>query len=364
MGWLRKRGNRYHVEYRDESGKVLAASSHSRKLDADRALRALETSSERVAGFDPRRGRIPNSEWAVMWLATKHDIKPKTRAGYESLLRSRVLPTFGAVSVNQITPAMVDTWVAEMVSEGLSPTRVRQAHQVLSSMMKAALRRGLIAGNPTDGTPLPAPVNRDQRFLSPNELASFCGAMPSRLQASAWVLGVAGLRFGEMAALTRDDIDILRRRIHVRRSVTEVNGRLVIGTPKNGKTRSVAIPATLARILNEQMLSHPHDVVFPDTAGGMLRVNNYRKYVVAACDAVGLETIRTHDLRHTAASLMLAAEPDVFIAMKQLGHSSISVTVDVYGHLLPGRVDDAADKLDTLIASGIARSGADIAQIG
>lgn len=364
MAWLRKRGERYHVEYRDQAGKVLAASSHRRKLDADRALRDLETASERVAGFDPRGGRMPASEWAGLWLATKHDIRPKTRAGYESLLRSRVLPAFGDTSLNQITPEMVDAWVAEMVAGGLSPARVRQAHQVLSSMMKAALRRGLIGANPADGTPLPTATGREQRFLSADELAAFCGAMPPRLQASAWVLGVAGLRFGEMAALTRDDVDVLRRRIHVRRSVADVNGRLVTGTPKNGKSRSVAIPATLTGIVNDQMLSHPYDVVFPDTTGSTLRVNNYRKHVVSACETVGLDPIRTHDLRHTAASLMLAAEPDVFIAMKQLGHSSIKVTVDVYGHLLPGRVDDAADKLDTLITAGMARAGSDIARIG
>jgi integrase len=181
--------------------------------------------------------------------------------------------------------------------------------------------------------------------------------MPRRLKASAWTLGIAGLRFGEMAVLTRDDVDVLRRRIEVRRSVSDVNGTLIIGTPKNGKTRTIAIPATLAAILNEQLLSHPHDIVFPDTKGGMLRIPRYRKHVLSACAEMGKDPIRTHDLRHTAASLMLAAEPDVFVAMKQLGHSSIKVTVDVYGHLLPGKAAEAADKLDQLISDGMTQNG-------
>ena len=96
-------------------------------------------------------------------------------------------------------------------------------------------------------------------------------------------MGIAGLRFGEMAALTRDDVDILRRCIKVRRSVSDVNGTLIIGTPKNGKTRTVAIPATLAAILNDQLLSHTHDILFPDTKGGMLRIPRYRRHVLSAC---------------------------------------------------------------------------------
>jgi integrase len=89
----------------------------------------------------------------------------------------------------------------------------------------------------------------------------------------------------------------------------------------------------------------------------MLRIPHYRQHVIQACAEIGIEPIRTHDLRHTAASLMLAAEPDVFVAMKQLGHSSIQVTVDGYGHLLPGRAVEAADDLDQLISDAMNQNG-------
>ena len=356
MAWVKKRGNRYHVQYRDDDGMRQAASTHARKLDADRALRDLQLNVDKDAGFDRKGGSLPVGEWSAQWLSTRHDIKPKTRAGYESLLQSRILPTFGTTPVNKLTPGMVDAWVTAMVDEGLSSARIRQAHQVVSAMMKSALRRGLVGSNPADGTPLPAAQKREQRFLTASELAAFAGAMPERLRASAWTLGIAGLRFGEMSALTRSDVDILRRQIEVRRSVSDVNGTLIVGTPKNGKTRTVAIPATLAEILNDQMLSHPHDLIFPDTQGGMLRIPGYRKHVMAACTEIGIDPIRTHDLRHTAASLMLAAEPDVFVAKKQLGHSSIKGTVDVYGHLLPGRAAEAADKLNQLISDSMTQN--------
>jgi hypothetical protein len=173
MAWVKKRGNRYHVQYRDDDGMVQAASTHVRKLDADRALRDLQVNVDKVAGFDPKSGSLPVNEWSTQWLSTRHDIKPKTLAGYESLLQSRILPAFGAIPVNKLTPGMVDGWVSAMVHEGLSSARIRQAHQVLSAMMKAALRRGLVGSNPADGTPLPAATKREQRFLTATELAAF-----------------------------------------------------------------------------------------------------------------------------------------------------------------------------------------------
>jgi integrase len=236
-----------------------------------------------------------------------------------------------------------------MVAEGLSASLIRQAHLVLGAMMKLAVRRGLISSDPSAGTALPKQPPSEQRFLTPSELAALADAMPARLQAATWTLGLAGLRFGELAALERDDVDVLRRRIDVSKSVVDVGGHLVVGETKNRKTRSVAIPQRLAVIINDHLTSHNKVVSFPNSQGGYLRAPNFRSHVLRACTASGLEPIRTHDLRHTAASLMLAVEPDLHLVMRQLGHSSIAVTVDRYGHLLPGRVDQVADKLDAML---------------
>jgi integrase len=270
-------------------------------------------------------------------------------SGYESLLRSRVLPPLGTMPLNKVSPAVVDAWVADMIDDGLSPSRIRQSHQLLGAMMRLAVRRGLISSDPTDGTELPAAINREQRFLTAAELQAIAKGMPERLRAAVWTLGIAGLRFGEMAALKPADIDILRRRIAIRRSVTEVGGRLVSGCTKNRKTRSVAIPKALAEILAAHLATHERDTAFPNSKGGTLRVSNFRSHILKACEATGVESIRIHDLRHTAASLMLAVEPDLHLVMRQLGHSSISVTVDRYGHLMPDRAEQVADKLDALL---------------
>ena len=160
------------------------------------------------------------------------------------------------------------------------------------------------------------------------------------------------LRYGKInRQLERADFDVLRRRI------TEINGHLDVAETKNRKNRTVAIPRRLAVIVNDHLTTHDASIVFPDTAGGYLRTSNFRGRVLRACKAADLEPIRTHDLRHTAAAMMLAVEPDLHLVMQQLGHSSIAVTVDRYGHLLPGRLDQVADKMDAMLDEALPDGG-------
>ncbi len=348
MARIRSRDGRHQVLIR-VNGKEQSVGTFSRKVDANRILRQIEEQQERSAGFDPTAGNITVAAWSSAWLATKVNAAPKTLSGYESLLRSRIVPQLGAMRLNKVSPAVVDGWVGSMVEADLSPSRIRQAHQLLGAMMRLAVRRSLVSSNPCDGTELPAAVIREQRFLTAAELQAVAQAMPKRLEPTVWTLGLAGLRFGEMAALQRADIDILRKRINVGHSVTEVDSQLVLGPTKNRTTRSVAIPARLADIIAAHLATHDSETVFPDSRGGTLRSTNFRSQILKACAAAGVAPIRTHDLRHTAAALMLAVEPDLHLVMKQLGHSSIAVTVDVYGSLLPGRADQVADKLDELL---------------
>jgi integrase len=357
MAHIRERDGRYQVLYRKPNGKEVALDTFGTKNRAETEKRTLENTLDRNASFDPRAGRVPLSEWVEIWLATKHDVKPKTLHGYKGLLRSRVIPTLGDYPLNRIDAEVVDSWVASMFGDGLSPSRIRQCHQVLSAALKLAVRRNVISANPCEGTTLPVEVRREQRFLTPDELAAVAGAMPEHLQAATWTLGLAGLRFGEMAALLRADIDVLRRRIDISKAVTEINGHLDVAETKNRKSRTVAIPRRLAVIVNDHLTTHDASIVFPDTAGGYLRTSNFRGRVLRACKAADLEPIRTHDLRHTAAAMMLAVEPDLHLVMQQLGHSSIAVTVDRYGHLLPGRLDQVADKMDAMLDEALPDGG-------
>jgi len=128
------------ARYRGPDGRE-HSKAFTRKVDADRWLRSELSRTDQGVWVDPSAGAVTFADWSELWLAGLHGIEPKTRAGYESLLRSRVLPTFGEVPLNRITASAVREWISDLVDEGLSPARIRQARQVLH----AALEGGRLA---------------------------------------------------------------------------------------------------------------------------------------------------------------------------------------------------------------------------
>jgi integrase len=146
------------------------------------------------------------------------------------------------------------------------------------------------------------------------------------------VLALCGLRFGELAALRVGRVDLLRRRMEIAESVTEVNGRAVFGTPKSNLPRSVPIPRSLADDLAQLMAGKgADDFLFTAPGGGVLLLRNFRRRVFdPAAGAAGLDGLTPHELRHTAASLAVSAGANVKAVQRMLGHASAAMTLDVY----------------------------------
>jgi integrase len=154
---------------------------------------------------------------------------------------------------------------------------------------------------------------------------------------------------GEATALRVCDIDLARRRIDVRRAFSDVGGRVVLGTPKSHQSRTVPVPRFLAREVTAAITGRePDDLVFTMPGGSVLRLSNWRRAVFLSARArAGLSVrFRVHDLRHTAASLMVQAGYPPKMLQEIMGHASITTTLDLYGHLYPGDMDRYADRLD------------------
>jgi integrase len=148
------------------------------------------------------------------------------------------------------------------------------------------------------------------------------------------VLGLAGLRFGECAALRVADVDLLRRRLKVKASVSEINGHMIWSTPKTHQTRDVPIPRFLADLLGEIIGKTPRDLLFCSLEGEPLRLSNWRRRVWdPAIAAAGLTGLTPHELRHTAASLAISSGAAVKHMQRTLGHRSAAMTLDVYASL-------------------------------
>jgi integrase len=279
-------------------------------------------------------------EWAEEWLRTTLHLEPKTLAGYESILRSRLLPRFATTRVDAITQLDVRRFVAELVDAGDAPGTVRNTFNVLRLVVATAAGSGALPTNPCTGVRLPRSRRQEMLFLEPPQLLMLADAITPRYRALVLVAGYTGLRAGELGALRVGRIDLIRRTVAVHESLADVKGELVFGPTKTHASRTVALPPFLCRTVGEHLVEHPpfaDGLVFTSPTGLPLRHNLfYARHFKPAVARAGLSSaLRFHDLRHTCAAMLIAQGAHPRAMMERLGHSSIEVTLDRYGHLFP-----------------------------
>jgi integrase len=359
---LSNRGKAYVYDWRDASG------HHYQRKAGDTVEEAIayktRIDAELNAGVFVPGSRVRFDDYARQWIET-HPLKEQTRERYRSILRAHVTPYFGALPLARITPPTCREWLHRQSRLGLADNSLRQHIAVLKSVMKSARADGHIAALPTDGLRVPRQVKRRPRVLTAREALSLVEATPPAWCCAVAVAVFGGLRLGEVLALTCDDVDLGAGVLHVAATLSEVNGRtprMERETPKSDAgLREVPIVEPLADLLRRHVRDMPpgQDLLFVSATGGYVSKSNfYRDVWRPTRGAAGFATLHFHDLRHTAASLLLAYSGAQLSELKAiLGHSQIAHTVDLYGHLLPGRLDAiraqfGAALLDVMGASG------------
>ena len=309
----------------------------------------------------PERAAETFKAVAEKWIGTKSaNCKPKTVAGYRSLLDTVIYPKWETTSLGEIRYGDLQVWFSGLSGEGgssrfegrgLSASRIKQAHQTMSAVLAFAVRDRYIGINPAVGVELPKKVHR---------LAVAAGTY----RTLTFVLAYCGLRFGEAVALRVAAVDVSARRITVRSAVTNVTGAgLVEGRPKNGTVRRVPIPVFVADLLATEIQGRAADeLVFPGANGEWLTNGAYRWVFDPAAEAIGEKGLTPHQLRHTCASLAISAGANVKVLQTMLGHKTASLTLDRYGHLFPDDLDRVAAALDT--AAGCVRADGAAGPVG
>lgn len=333
--------------------------TYDRREAAERWLRDQLTAMDRGEWIDPRVRRTSVAEFGERWLKATSHLKPKTREGYESLLRLYVIPEFGPWRISAVTRASVRSWLSGLLADGLSPSRTRQARSVLSQVLEHAVDAGVLRANPALGVKVPGNSDRVVLFLDASQVSRLADEV-ERLEdgsgALVYLLAFGGLRWGEAAALRRGRCDLLRSQVHIREAVSEVRGEMHFGETKTGKNRTIVLPGFLRDRLAAHMATAPgadaEAFVFADSKGGPLRNSNWRHRVWRrACEASGMpDGLRIHDLRHTAASLAVSAGANVKAVQRMLGHSTASQTLDRYSHLFTSDLEALADRLDAVFS--------------
>ena len=349
--------NRYRVRYRDWSGHE-HVETFRRAGDAERRKAQIETELAGGTWRDPRRGEIRLEQWATDWIETRHDLRATTRARLGTTMRIQVLPKFGKLPLIKISNAAVRTWVAEMLSAGLSPATVRKAVFALRQCLDAAVADGRLIANPTTKVPLPAERAKPPRFLSQAEVQEVIEAMPDRYRALVLVGAYGGLRWGEAAGLTRANIDVSRSRLIVSSTAVEVNGNITLGNEP--KTRRSKRTVPVARAVMRQLQEHLRQFVGPDgnalvftgSRGGPLYRGTFTRQIWRpAATSAGLPDVTFHTLRHSFVAILVAAGCNVREVSEWAGHNSVAFTLTRYGGLFEDDTDAAVDRLDDLLKS-------------
>lgn len=339
------RGRRWRVRW--NQGTREFSRSFSRRSDADRFAAEVTLKAERGDLVNPRDGSQPFGPFAQAWLDNRTPLLARSTAvGYESLMRTVILPEFADTPIRAIDKPAIERWIGQEARKGLSGSRIRQAYGVVAQVLDSAAESRLVASNRVRGARLPSIVHaRNHRYLTDTELdtlATACGDYRPLIL----TLGYGGLRFAEAAALRVGDIDP-DGTVRIWRTLREVNGHQYEATTKTRKSRQLVLPT---KIVNQLDLDRAADDFVFKVKHKPLRYSNFRIRIwLPAIEKTKLVPLRIHDLRHTSASLAVSAGANVLVVAKMLGHADPSMTLTIYADLFPDDLRSVADKLNERI---------------
>ncbi len=311
-------------------------------------------------GVEVDAGREAFKTFAETWLrdVRGEQLRASTREVYGDLLRLHVLPELGSRPLDRIRPSDLLTWQGELQRRGVGNRTRRAAFALVKTILGTAVKHNALYYNPAERVEPPKAATARRSALEPGHVRALLDAARERGAEAIVALGVVhGLRIGEALGLQWRHVDFAAGTVRVEQQLAEGrrSGKRVVEPPK---TTASMRDVPLSRLALEALRRHkarlpaiPHGtaLVFEAPNGGPIRRSNWHRRVwVPIRKAAGLDSLRYHDLRHSAASAMLGAGIDVATTAAILGHSSPAVTLRVYSHSIPSRQREAAAMLDTL----------------
>jgi integrase len=390
----RKAGTAYEVHWRQASTKRMRTFSAHRDWSGrgkDPALTKAEAFARKVedelaAGNSTtplvRHAKTFRQVAEDSLAASKGRLKPRTYDGYVQVYSRHVFPTLGGYRIGAITGQHIEQWIADLAEtlttrtgEPLHPSTIKHAFIAANKVFRYAIKHRLISHNPATGTSLPR-IQHAQRFeptfLAPDEIERLAAALDAHAPDGLFVRVAAytGLRAGELLALQVRDMNLLRRKIEVRRTLVRTSDGWKEDSPKSEKSiRSVPLRRALADNLADYLAEHPNKHLptaplwpgrnyggYGAFRGGLdwsKRIDYesfYRRRFRAAAETIGHPQLRFHDLRHSAASLFAASGMPLAKVSRILGHADTTTTYKVYLHFFPDDWDADMDRLDALLA--------------
>ena len=333
----------------------------TRKEVADK-LKALHRDQSAGINIAPEQQTV--AQFLDAWLT--QTVQVRNRAGayenYAQIVRSHIVPALGAYQLAKLTPEHVQAMLNGLSTAGLAPRTVRNVRAVLRDALNQAVKRRRIPYNVATLVEIPRAEKPQIAPLTPDQARALLAAVQGHpLEALYRVALSLGLRRGEVLALRWKDVDFKRQELRVTGSARRTNRVLQRRTTKTDSSiRTLPLPEQLIQVLRQHRAQqdeararpnwHEHDLVFPSSVGTLMEPGNLYRQFKAVLKRAGLPTTtRFHDLRHSCATLLLAQGVPLVVVRDMLGHTQISTTADIYGHVLPETHRHAVDDLDRLL---------------
>jgi integrase len=336
-----------------------ARHTYPSKGDADRALSLIDAEILRGSWLDPGVAYLTVGEYAERWLAERPGLSARTVELYCGLLRRHVFPGLGGLALRSVTPAQIRAWRQSLVDGGVGATTVAKAYRLVRSVFAQAVDDELIVRNPCRIKGAGVEHTAERPVLSLAEVMALADAIEERYRALVLVAVFGSLRWGELVGLRRGDVDLGAATVEVRRSVSEVGGRLVVKAPKTAAgVRVVALPRWLVPELAEHLerFAEPgaSGRVFVGPKGVTPFRSNFAVVWARARRAAGLSSeVHLHDLRHTGNHLAALSGASTRELMARMGHASMRAAL-IYQHATADRDRAIADCLDGLLTGHVA----------
>ena len=372
----RKRQRRGHGEgsiYQRKDGRWTASltlEDGKRKSFYGKSYKEVEEKL-RVARNEQKQGTLATGPqqtlksylWYCLEDVHKHRIRIGTYEEYRTILNKHLLPTLGHIQLQKLTTQQVQSLIAKKSQEGLSAGRVRHIHAVLHKALDHAVRIKLVHHNVCDMVELPHEKQREIQLLAPEQAQQLLKKVREhRLEGLLTLALATGMRKGEMLSLRWQDIDLYKGSLHIHRTVSYVAGRgFVEGEPKTARSRrTIALPDFVVEALKRhrtlqletRLQAGPawvdNNLVFCNPHGEFIHPMTLFRHFTKLLREVGLPHMRFHDLRHSAATILLSMGVPMKVVQELLGHSNFGTTANIYSHVLPGMQKEAMDKMNDL----------------
>ena len=318
-------------------------------------------------GLTFNSAQIKLIEFMEEWLVSvEPTIRFNTHKQYCQITRQHILPVLGELKLREIKPGQIQQLYNQKVKNGYGLRTVQLIHSVLHRSLVHAVKLGIIPRNPDDATTPPKPKPKEMNFYDENQAQKMlitAKAKNDRFYALYHLAVSTGMRQGELLGLKWSDLDWDFGLLQIQRQLTKKRGGgFALTTPKTkAGIRRIDLGDNSLSILRDHLQMQyqeisqagqewqDNDLIFPSNIGTPGDRDNLRKRFKAVLREAGLPEIRFHDLRHTAAALMLNNGIPVIVVSRRLGHARPSITLDIYGHLIPQKQKEVASLMDELL---------------